>query len=272
MEQPMTRNIIRTAVLVVVSVMAPLCAAAESDLSVSLGAEYTNGNYGTGADTTIWYFPLSFSYGSEVTTFSVTVPYLIVEGPGNVTPTVGDTPRGMSPGMGAMQVVRPGNAASTTRRNSGLGDIVLSGSVRLVAEASAQPRVDLIGKIKLATANEDDNLGTGENDYSVQVDLEKGDFFGYVGYRVYGDPPGINLDNVAYGLIGLSRPLDKGARAGVTLYAQQAAAAGTDDQLELSLFLSRKFGKGNQLHPYVVFGFADGSPDWGVGVTLALTR
>lgn len=263
---------IRTVVLAAVSMVAPLWAAAESDLSVSLGAEYTTGNYGTGADTTIWYFPLSFSYGSEVTTFSITVPYLIVEGPGNVTPAIGDTPRGMAPGMGAMQVVRPGAVAPTRRRESGLGDVVLSASVRLVAEATAQPRIDLTGKIKLATADEDRNLGTGENDYAVQLDMEKGVFFGYLGYRVYGDPPGINLDNVAYGLVGLSRPLDSATRAGVSLYAQQAAAVGTDNQLELSLFLNRKLGKGNQLRPYVVFGLSDGSPDWGVGVTLALSR
>lgn len=149
---------------------------------------------------------------------------------------------------------------------------MLSGSVRLVAEATAQPRVDLTGKIKLATADKDKNLGTGENDFAVQLDLEKGMFFGYVGYRVYGDPPGINLDNVAYGLVGLSRPLDSATRVGVSLYAQQAAAAGTDKQLELNLFLSYQLAKGYQLRPYAIFGLSDGSPDWGVGVTLAMYR
>lgn len=234
MKQSMTRNMIRAVVLVAASALAPLCAAAESDLGVSLGAEYTTGDYGTAADTTIWYFPFSFSYGSEMATFSVTVPYLIVEGPGNVAPAIGDTRRGMAPGIGAMHVVRPGVVAPS-RRESGLGDVVLSGSVRLVAEAPGQPRIDLTGKIKRATADEDKNLGTGENDYAVQLDLEKGIFFGFLGYRMYGDPPGINLDNVAYGLVGLSWPLASAARAGISLYAQQAAAAGTDDQLELGL-------------------------------------
>lgn len=269
----MTRNMIRTAVLAAVSLVAPLCAAAESGLSVSMGAEYTTGSYGTGTDTSIWYFPLWLSYESGVTTFSVTVPYLIVEGPGNVIPTSSDTPRGMAPGMGAMQVMRPGvPPGAPTSTESGLGDVVFSGSVRLVAEATAQPRVDLTGKIKLATADEDKNLGTGENDYAVQLDMEKGIFFGYVGYRVYGDPPGINLDNVVYGLVGLSRPLDSATRAGVSLYAQQAAAAGTDKQLELNLFLSHQLSKGYQLRPYAIFGLSDGSPDWGVGVTVALYR
>lgn len=39
------------AVLVAVSIVAPLCAAAESNLSVSLGGEYTTGSYGTGTET-----------------------------------------------------------------------------------------------------------------------------------------------------------------------------------------------------------------------------
>lgn len=239
------------------------------DLSISLGAEYTTGDYGTGADTTIWYFPFSLWYETDNAAFSITVPYLIVKGSGNVTPAIGD---GMGwGGMGDMQVVRPG-PVGPARTESGLGDVVLSGSMRFIAETPARPRVDITGKIKLATADEGKNLGTGENDYAVQVDMGKGNLFGYVGYRLYGDPPGINLDNAAYGLIGLSHPLDKGTQAGASLYAQQAAAAGADDQLELSLFLSRKLNKDSRLRPYVVFGLSDGSPDWGVGVTLTLYR
>lgn len=241
----------------------------DGDLSISLGAEYTTGDYGTGADTTIWYFPFSLWYETDTMALSITVPYLIVKSPGNVTPAVGD---GMGwGGMGDMQVVRPG-PVGPTRTESGLGDVVLSGSMRLVAEAPARPRVDLTGKIKLATADEGKNLGTGENDYAVQLDLEKENLFGYVGYRLYGDPPGINLDNVVYGLMGLSRSLDKGTQAGVSLYAQQAAAAGADDALELSLFLSRKLNKDSRLRPYMVFGLSNSSPDWGVGVTLTLYR
>jgi hypothetical protein len=262
----------RAVILAAASAAAPLGAAAEGDLGVSLGAEYTTGDYGTGADTTIWYFPFTFRYEAKDITLSVTVPYLIVEGPGNVIPAIGDAPRHMSPGMGAMQVVRPG-PVGPVRRESGLGDVVLSGSLRLVAETPARPRVDLTGKIKLATADEAKNLGTGENDYAVQVDLEKGSFFGYLGYRVYGDPPGIDLDNAVYGLVGLSQPLAADTRAGVALYAQQAAAAaGVDDQLELGVFLSRRLGKDGRLRPYVVFGLSDGSPDWGVGVTITLYR
>ena len=274
MELSKIGNLFRIAVVVAVSIAAPLCAAADGSLSVSLGGEYTTGSYGTGTDTSIWYFPFWLSYDTGVTSFSVTVPYLIVDGPGNVIPTSNDTPRGMAPGMGAMQVMRPGGVppGTSSRTESGLGDVVLSGSVRLVAEAAAQPRVDLTGKIKLATADEDKNLGTGENDFAVQLDLEKGMFFGYVGYRVYGDPPGINLDNVFYGLVGLSRPLDSANHAGVSLYTQQAAAADADQQLELNLFLSHQISKGYLLRPYAIFGLSDGSPDWGVGVTLALYR
>lgn len=38
------------------------------------------------------------------------------------------------------------------------------------------------------------------------------------------------------------------------------------------MFLSRKLGKGSRLRLYAIFGLSDGSPDWGVGMTLALYR
>lgn len=257
--------------LVAVVGLAPLGVAAQGDLDVSLGIEYTTGDYGTGADTSIWYLPVTLGYGNDTLAFSVTVPYLVVEGPGNVTPAVADVRRGMGPGMGAMHVVRPG-PVGPTRRESGLGDVVLAGSWQLLSQTPARPRVDLTGKIKLPTADEDKNLGTGETDYAAQVDLEKGSFFGFVGYRVYGDPPGIELDNVVYGLAGLSFPFDGDMRWGGSLYAQQAAAAGTDDQLELSLFLNRKLGRQGRLRLYAVWGLSDSSPDWGVGVVFTLYR
>ncbi len=68
----------RMLLIFVASIVTPLCAAGENSLNVSLGAEYTNGSYGSRTDTSIWYFPLSVSHQRELTTFSITIPYLIV--------------------------------------------------------------------------------------------------------------------------------------------------------------------------------------------------
>jgi hypothetical protein len=45
-----------------------------------------------------------------------------------------------------------------------------------------------------------------------------------------------------------------------------------DGKSELTLFLSGKPEPRTRLTGYLIAGFADGSPDWGVGVTLKLSR
>jgi hypothetical protein len=54
--------------------------------------------------------------------------------------------------------------------------------------------------------------------------------------------------------------------------AQQAALSGGSGQSELTLFLNNKLDKKTRLTGYVLKGFANGSPDWGLGVTLKLIQ
>jgi len=58
----------------------------------------------------------------------------------------------------------------------------------------------------------------------------------------------------------------------VELYAQEAPLSGVNGKSELTLFLSGKPGPKTRLMGYLIAGLADGSPDWGVGVTLKLSR
>ncbi|MCR4333225.1 MAG: hypothetical protein NUV34_11075, partial [Sulfuricaulis sp.] len=139
-------------------------AATDGETSVILGAEYTSGDYGTSSKTKIWYFPVTLRYETDANAASVTVSYLSVEGRGDVVVTGG----GM--GMGS-QTVKRTSTVNGTRTDSGFGDVILTGSHKLSGTAAS--RIDLTGKIKLGTADETDNLGTGENDYAVQLDFEK---------------------------------------------------------------------------------------------------
>ena len=139
-------------------------AATDGETSIILGAEYTSGDYGTSSKTKIWYFPVTLRYETDVNAASIGVSYLRVEGRGDVVVSGG----GM--GMGS-QTVKRTSRLNGTRTDSGLGDVILTGSHKLSGTASS--RIDLTGKIKFGTADETDNLGTGENDYAVQLDLEK---------------------------------------------------------------------------------------------------
>jgi hypothetical protein len=242
-------------------------AATDGETSINLGAEYTSGDYGTSSKTKIWYFPVTLRYETDVNAASIAVSYLSVEGRGDVVVSGG----GM--GMGS-QTVKRNSTLTGTRTNSGFGDVILTGSHKLFGTASS--RIYITGKIKFGTADETDNLGTGENDYAVQLDFEKdynsNSVFGSAGYKIFGDPPGTDYKNVFYGSIGFSHKLDAARAAGLTLNAQQAALSGGSGQSDLTLFLSDKLDKKTRLTGYVLKGFGNGSPDWGLGVTLKLIQ
>lgn len=248
-------------------------AATDGETSVILGAEYSSGDYGTSSKTKIWYFPVTLRYETDVNAASITASYLSVEGRGDVVVSGGGGGGGM--GMGSQTVTRT-STLTGTRTDSGFGDVILAGSHKLSGTASS--RIDITGKIKFGTADETNNLGTGENDYAVQLDFEKDDninsnsVFGSAGYKIFGDPPGTDYKNVFYGSIGFSHKLDAARTAGLTFDAQQAALSGGSGQSELTLFLNNKLDKKTRLTGYVVKGFANGSPDWGLGVTLKLSQ
>ncbi|MEW6331393.1 MAG: hypothetical protein AB1560_08040 [Pseudomonadota bacterium] len=236
--------------------------AGAGETSVSLGAEYTSGDYGTSSDTTMWYFPVTLRYETEIYMLALTVPYVVVEGSGNVV------------AGGSMHGLPRTTTITTSRTESGLGDIELAGSYAIARDAYS--RVGIGGLIKFGTADEQDNLSTGEDDYAVQLEAEKtaghNTLFGTAGYRILGDPPGIDYDDVFYGSLGLSHRLADNRSAGAEWYAQQAPLSGMDGKSELTLFLSGKTGPRTRLMGYLIAGFADGSPDWGAGVVLKLSR
>jgi hypothetical protein len=137
---------------------------------------------------------------------------------------------------------------------------------------SALPFIDFTGKIKFGTADEDDGLGTGANDYILQVDLAKtyGNTtpLGTLGYKFKGDADDFELDNVWFASLGFSYKLNPAVSGGITLDWQEASTDDGDDQLEAVPFVGWKFDKIWSLSTYGVVGFSEGSPDWGLGAQV----
>jgi hypothetical protein len=240
-----------------------LAGRAAGDYSLGIIGEYTTGDYGTGSDTNIWYFPVTLRYSTERYAFRLTVPYLSVDGTGNVVVTAVDQHAGQHAGQGAVTTVG-------RQTESGLGDVIVSGTYTAVPESATSPAVELTGKIKLATADENRNLGTGENDYAVEVELFKSrdqyTGFGGGGYKILGDPPGVNYNNVFYGFIGVESRLDKQLTGGIELYVEQAATSASSNLQQLTPYLAQKLDKTLTARGYLILGLSDGSPDWGIGV------
>ncbi len=81
--------------------------AVAGDYTFTTGAEYNSGDYGTGIDTTSWYVPFTIGYAAETFAWSVTVPYVRVDGSALVTGIRSTTVRG----PGGMQ---PQSSATVT--------------------------------------------------------------------------------------------------------------------------------------------------------------
>lgn len=234
---------------------------AHADMSVSTGVDYSSGTYGATEKTKITYIPLIFKYEADRYFIRFAVPYLSIEAPtGGAILTIG--PDG--------QPIREASGARAT--NAGMGDVIVAAGYT-VMDSGAGALLDVIGKIKFGTADETKGLGTGENDYSAQLDWSQ-KLSGFTllatgGYRVYGDPPGTDFDNAFFGSLGGVRKFAPATSGGLIFDFRENIVAGTDSQRDVTAFVSHKIGKSRKLQGYASAGLSDASPDWGIGVVLS---
>lgn len=256
---------------------APVAHAATTDsgrFSLSAGADYSSGKYGTDTTTDIWSVPVAAAYQTDRWTFKLTVPYINISGAGNVIPGVGKVnngnPKGRGRGNGGGTTPAPGTAASGSA--SGLGDITASAGYELFGSADRTFGLDLTGKVKFGTADENKGLGTGKNDYGLSLDTYKvsGDWtaFGGVGWMKYGSSQYIQLKNGFNANIGADYKLGASDNIGAYYYYRERIADTGAAQSEIAAYWNHKFNDRLRVQAYALAGFADGSPDYGVGASL----
>lgn len=247
----------------------PVVALAETPpgfFKLSVGAEYTTGEYGGDKSVDEWYLPVTGKYLTGPWVFRLTVPYLEVTAPSGTVVTGGEGGDFIVSGSGPRQT------------ESGLGDIIAGVTYQdiLDTENSMGLPVDLTGKVKLGTADEDKGLGTGENDYTVQADVYKYlDVFtpyAMLGYRFRGEPDGANLDNGWLFMLGTMYEVSERVDWSADYYFREASSSASDDAEELSFGVSYKLRDDQKLLGYLIKGVSDGSPDWGVGVMFTVRR
>ena len=225
--------------------------------SLSAGADYSTGKYGGTSTTDIIYVPVTGKYEWDDWTFRLTVPYIVVMGPGNVVRDIG---------------VVKNKAAGPRKTQEGLGDVVTGVTRNILDISNTGTLVDLTGKIKFGTADASKGLGTGKNDYAGQVDLtqtvtQSAALFGSVGYRFIGSPSGAGLKNVVYGEAGGYYKITDSFRAGVIFDASQAPST-SGPQREVTGYVSQQLSDQWKVQGYVLRGFANGSPLWGGGAQV----
>lgn len=228
-----------------------------SSLKISSGIDYTSGDYGTGTTTEIVTIPTTAKYYAGPWMLGLTVPVIHVDGNAGV---VG----------GADRTVIVKKGVTNNRQQSGLGDIVGAGGYTFFRDSTGMPLIDLIGKIKFPTAEND--LGTGEFDFSVQTDITtaigRWTPFGTLGYRFVG---GRGLNDIFFLSLGGSYKLNEPWSVGLIFDYRDATSDQTDDPAEFTPFATWRFHKAWAMTGYGVIGATDGSPDYGGGVQVAYT-
>jgi hypothetical protein len=231
--------------------------AQESPLTLGAGLHHSSGDYGTGTTTRITTLAGTARYETGPWVYKATVPYIKVSGENAVIPGFG----------------RVRGRTARTRSESGLGDIILSATYAAYYDRASTLGIDVTGKLKLGTADEAKGLGTGEHDVAFLVDayrtFDRVTGFGGIGYHILGDSPALPLDNAWSANLGASYKLDERDSAGAMLEGRQRVTPGGSPQRELTGFFVRKLDRFWKGQAYALIGLADGSPDWGAGLSLA---
>lgn len=217
-----------------------------------LSFSYLTGDYGENENTDIYYGAVNVKRYLEKGDITLTVPYLNISDDG------------------ATFVGGQVEAIDGTDSGSGLGDIILKGRYYAFEQDGPMPFIDLVGSIKLPTADEDKGLGTGKADFTWMVEvarrLEDKDWIalGEIGYTFVGDPSGFDADNRWLYSVGLARELNPKITLSGYLDGRTAIFPGNDDPLSILLIGEYKFRPDLRFDTLLEFGLNDGAPDFGI--------
>ena len=220
-------------------------------VTASTGFDFSTGDFGTDTDTDVWYVPTYLKVEWDPIFLKVTVPFVFIDGDAVL---IDGQPEGIPLSVGS---------------RGGIGDVVIAAGYGYFPNGGVLPAIELSGRIKIGTADEDQGLGTGEEDYTIQLDLWKNigriTPFAAAGYKFIGEPPGVNLNDKVFASVGLSLSLGRRFSVGLAYDWAQSAVPGSPDIHGISPFASIKLSDHFAFDPYAVIGFSNSSPDWGLG-------
>lgn len=229
-----------------------------AEVTLSSGFDYSSGDYGLPVSTQITTIPFSVSYVVNQTTWELSLPYLRINGPGEVVPGIGRL---------------AGRLLLQKSVNQGLGDLTL-GATHQFAVPADQPWSWAAGaEVKFGTASADKSLGTGQDDFATHMDVyyAAGPFtpFLTLGYRWLGNPPGSSLRNHFFGTAGVHWACTEQVTLGLLVDWADKNSAGGTASANYTVSASRTFGPDWQAQLYGVVGRSDNAPDYGGGLSLS---
>lgn len=221
--------------------------------NLSFGGYFAEGKFNGHSETTIRYLPVSYQWQGERWGFQILTAGLSVTGIGNVLVNIGEVTRAV--------------AGSEVTTEAGFGDTIAGVSYAMDPLADWAPFMDLRLDVKLPTADENSSLGTGEPDFSLQVDFSQvyggTTWFASIGHNFRGRTdlfPGLN-DN-GFAQFGFARQLTERTSAGVFYDYREAPAEFARETHEIYPYVSLRLSSNWSLTALVGRGFTEGSADY----------
>lgn len=283
-------------------------APSNSSVRINTGISYSSGNYGEPEDTSVIAIPVSLTYKTSGLRLRVSVPWVMIEGPGSLLATpegrdafFGDSGGGQGRGRGRGRGGESSNSGSGSgtkdievedklndeviddddvanedgfaapdNNRSGFGDVNVSAaySFQIGTNTYFEPAV----AVKLPTASRTKRLGTGEVDVTASADLvqEIGDasFYIHGRRRFAGKPEGSTLQSTWGAGGGASLKVGDGMHIGADYFWLESAFAGRQASSEASGWASFMLGSGLSLTAYGGTGFNDSSADFFGGLAI----
>jgi hypothetical protein len=236
----------------------------EGELSFLTGLEYSEADYGTPDTTSLWTIPLSVTYRKSSFGFFASMPLLYASSEGDIIVS-----NKTSKSKKSSKMAQPSTTGSSRNTASGIGDITLSGSYYFTPDVRKELSYRLTGGVKIATADEEEGFGTGEDVVFIEggsvKNLDEYFLSATLGYEISDDSPDFDYNNVFYGTVGLTKQLSMNKQVGSYLYFSEDLTDTGEAPLELSVFYSQPAARDRDIYLYFSKGFSDGSPDFSLG-------
>ncbi len=215
---------------------------------------FARGSYGLPTDTDVWIAQVSPTYETGPWRLQATLPFLHLSGPATV---VGNTGTG-----------------SGSHSASGVGDVSVSAAYKLETDDHGwESSVGL--KVKLPTADENEGLGTGKTDETIQFDLLRPGAaatpFASFGYQFLGHSAAYPMKSGFFATAGFAANLTPGNSAGLAANWRERTIRNGKEAFELMAFAQHALNTSDRVQGFVMHGFTDASPDITVGVTYGHT-
>ncbi len=227
---------------------------AQESLSISVGHEFSQGNYGSDTPTYLHATNLQAKYLNNSWSFRASIPYLQLDGPSAVSTETTSTT----------------TSANRNRRIEGMGDTTLSASYFVTLAENEW--LEMGSKLKAPTANRNSGLGTGEYDWALESFYYRnhGNLTGIIGggYKWNGRRAQDTFQDTDYYSLGLIYSLSATTRIGIMTDSRRSLYADQPRIREATTFLHHQINRKLALQTYCYTGFTTASPDFGLGLSL----